>query len=141
MDFNQIMDEKMTETRIIFQGYTWDEYFYVISEKRGVLVTYCGSLDSEGSVKMDEILYVDGAGRLREIYERSQMQKIRSEVSENGGKLFFSYAETDENYFEIAAYLNEIIKPRFNNNRGVTEKVSVLCKGACSLFPDKISKQ
>ena len=132
----------MKQYDLIFQGYTWDEYFYVISEKRGVLVTYCGSFDSEGAVKMDEILYIEGAKRLREIYERSKMQEIRNEVSASGGKLFFSYAETDESYSEIAAYLNDIIKPRINNNREVTEKVSVLCKGACALFPDKIiSKQ
>lgn len=132
----------MKQYELTFQGYTWDEYFYVISEKRGVLVTYRGSLDSEGTVKLDEILQIDGSERLREVYEQSQMQEIRSEVSVSGGKLFFSYAETDENYSEIAAYLNEMIKPRFNNNREVTGKVSALCKGACSLFPDKIiSKQ
>lgn len=128
----------MNQTELFFQGYTWDEYFYVISEKRGVLVTYRGSIDSEGVVKMDEILNIEGAEILREIYERNQMQEIRDKVFANGGKLFYSYAETGESYSKIAAYLNEIIKPRFNNNSGVTEKATVLCKGACALFPDKI---
>lgn len=124
--------------KIEFYGYTWDEYFYVISEKRGVLVTYRGALDSEGALNIDEPLFIEGAKRLRDIYESAIMQEIRYEACLKGSKLFFSYAEIDENYSEIAAYLNEIIKPRYNNNMGLTEMKMALCKGACALFPDKI---
>lgn len=66
------------------------------------------------------------------------MQEIRKNTSVTGGKMFFSYAETIDNYSEFAAFLNEMIKPRHNNNKGVTEQEPVLCKEACELFPDKI---
>lgn len=123
------------ELKIEFQGYTWDEYFYVISEKRGVLITYSGSLDCEGALKMGEIIFIEGAERLGQIYEGNLMQEIRKAVYETGNKLFFSYAETDENYSVIATNLIDIIQPRFNKKKGLIEKKMALCKGACALFP------
>lgn len=32
----------MKEYKLKFQGYTWDDYFYVISNKAGILVAYRG---------------------------------------------------------------------------------------------------
>ena len=52
-----------------FQGYTWDEYFYVIANKPGIVVVYKGGLDSEGAIRLDNIIYVDGADEIGQVYE------------------------------------------------------------------------
>ena len=62
---------------LVFQGYTWDDYFYYIANKPGILVAYRGSLDSEGAIKIDEILYVGEYDNNSTIYESDFLDEIR----------------------------------------------------------------
>lgn len=39
----------MRVVQLEFLGYTWEDYFYVISNKSGILVAYKGGLDREGA--------------------------------------------------------------------------------------------
>lgn len=101
------------------------------------MVTYSGCLDNEGSVKLNEILYVSGAPRLLDIYNGREIQEVRLslKVSE---RLFFSYAETDDSYLIIADELRSYLEPRHNKMIGQNIKRSICCKGACFLFPKSI---
>lgn len=127
----------MKHYNLTFQGYTWDEYFYVISDRQGILITYIGSLDKEGALQMNEVIYIEGAEKLKDIYEGKEFQEIRERIK-NEGKLFFSYAEVYEDIQEIVEELCLELKPRFNTLKSKDTKISVSCKGCCSLFPSKM---
>jgi len=127
---------EISNNKLVFYGYSWDDYFYVISAKQGVLVTYRGTLDSEGLARMDEILYIDGAEKLSLIYESKELKEVRSSLK-NGEKLYFSYAETD-NYQEAAKKLITVLQPSFNRKVENTCEGSLVCEGSCALFPEKI---
>ena len=121
-----------------FDGYTWEEYFYVIANKAGILVAYKGGLDCEGAVKLDEIIYVDEADELSSLYESDDFKAIRNQI-EPRYRIFFSYAEMPlEGRIEVThALKNAILKNGNNNNK---TKVSISCEGACALFPNELLK-
>ena len=122
----------MKRYELEFLGYTWDEYFYVIANKTGILVAYKGELDSEGSVKLNEIVYVDEADELIMIYESKQLDDIRKNIDKRD-RLFFSYAEMKkEGRIEAVRTLKRFINSDSSN---VLLNVSLSCKGACALFP------
>ena len=119
-----------------FQGYTWDEYFHVIANKPGIVVVYKGGLDSEGAIRLDNIIYVDGADEIGQVYESNIVKDIRKEIS-NTDRLFFSYAEMKaENRNEVVSTLKSLLKLESGNNN--TSKLKITCKGACALFPIEI---
>ena len=70
----------MKQLELEFQGYTWDEYFYVIANKAGILVAYKGGLDSDGIPQMKEIFYVEEADEINTIYESTKLNEIRKRV-------------------------------------------------------------
>lgn len=49
----------------------------MIAGRRGILIANRGGLDSEGSVRLDEIIYVDGAESLGALLESERLNKIR----------------------------------------------------------------
>lgn len=53
------------------------ECFYVIGNKSGILVVYRGGLDSEGAVKLNEIVLVEEAEKISTIYESEKLKEIR----------------------------------------------------------------
>lgn len=120
---------------IAFFGYTWEDFFHVISDKEGVLVVYNGCLDSEGTPMMKEILYIDYGKRLGDIHMSENFQILKSEMGMNE-LLFFSFAPTNEIDGRV---IKEILvchlKPRYNNKVAVPGHVELHCKGACALFP------
>lgn len=127
----------MKKIELEFQGYTWDDYFYVIANKPGILVAYRGGLDNEGTVKLDEIIYVDEADELGVLYESKQFAEVRKSIS-NKDRLFFSYAEMkNEGRADVTSLLKQAIlsKPSVS---GVITKLDFNFKGACALFPQAI---
>ena len=125
------MEELENKSIILeFQGYTWDEYFYVIANKSGILIAYKGGLDKEGTIRLDEIVFVG------ESDESHDFDMIRCKISD-GEKLFFSLAEMqDTNRKEIVKILKEILIPNDVSKEHMKYKVN--CKGACALFPKDV---
>ena len=122
---------------IKFEGYTWDEYFYVIANKSGILVAYRGGLDNEGAVKLDEIIYVGEADELSALYESKQFTEARKTISKKD-RLFFSYAEIGK---KDRADITRVIRDSLMScsvNENKIPNVKLFCKGACALFPKKI---
>jgi len=118
-----------------FQGYTWDEYFYVIANKPGIVVVYKGKLDSEGAIRLNNIIYIDGADEIGQVYDSKILKDIRKIIS-NTDRLFFSYAEMKaENRKEVVSTLRGLLKLESENN---TSKLKIKCKGTCALFPKEI---
>ena len=127
----------METIELEFQGYTWDEYFYVISNKSGILVTYRGELDSEGAVKLDEIVHVDEADEFGTLYESKQFAEIRKNVG-NKGRLFFSYAEMKNGgRAEVTNLLKHALIPNHYFEKEYPQ-INYTIKGACALFPQTI---
>ncbi len=112
-----------------FLGYTWDQYFYVIAHKSGILLTYRGDLDDEGAIRLKEILSIDGAGNIGVFYESAKMKDIRNALKP-GEMLFFSLAEIEgvERDFCLN-YLRHKLNKEVISNEG-----SVVCQGACALL-------
>lgn len=123
----------MREIILKFEGYTWDEYFYVIANKSGILVAYRGGLDNEGAVKLDEIIYVDEADELGTLYKSNRFAEARKIVRKND-RLFFSYAEMKKDgRAEVTEALRQAIE--YNSLLKHTAQVKYTFKGACALFP------
>ncbi len=120
-----------------FKGYTWDEYFYIISNRSGVLIAYKGMLDSEGSVKMSEIIYVGGADNIGVLYESKKFADIRK-LTNNSDMLFFSYAEMGKEGREEV--VSTLIRYLHHPQRICESTVRLTCIGACALFPQEILK-
>jgi len=131
------MEELENKSIILeFQGYTWDEYFYVIANKSGILIAYKGGLDKEGTIRLDEIVFVGESDQIVKLYESHDFDMIRCKISD-GEKLFFSLAEMqDTNRKEIVKILKEILIPNDVTKEHMKYKVN--CKGACALFPKDI---
>ena len=127
----------MKEYTLKFEGYTWDEYFYVIANKPGVLVAYRGGLDSEGTALMKEIIYVDEADEINTIYESKEFCEIRKIIGITD-RVFFSYAETkSKGRSEVARLLRSSLMQ--NSTYGNKfPNVRLTCKGACALFPKEL---
>lgn len=124
----------MKHYKLDFQGYTWDEYFYVIADKQGILVTYRGCLDNEGSIKIEEIVCVGESDCLRLLYESKDFQVIRNKIS-GGDRLFFSYAEKNSTDRKEVV---DVLKHHLQPNSNIESMVKISCKGACALFPNEI---
>lgn len=141
MEFASVNSGKITEKvmklDLCFNGYTWEDYFYVISEKSGILVTYVGTLDSEGIVVLNRIVAVNEADRFCDIIESEAYQAMKLTIGLNE-RLFFSYAEViSEHRNTIYKWLcNELINNGINNDSYQLNQT--ICKGACALFPKKI---
>ena len=127
---------------LFFQGYTWDEYFYVIGNRSGILIVYRGGLDSEGAVKLDEIVLVEEAEHISTIYESEKLKEIRVETQLKGvnDRLFFSYAEVDDSIKEeVTKQLRYTLCPidrKCDINNNINNRIK--CKGACALFPKEL---
>lgn len=122
-----------------FQGYTWDEYFYVIGNKPGILVAYRGSLDSEGSIKLDDIVYVGGADELNLCYESRDFQEIRNQL--DNFRLFFSYAEMKlEGRDDVVKVLKHYLFATIPEERDLPQ-IKIRCKGTCSKFPKELLQE
>ncbi len=122
--------------QLYFHGYTWDEYFSVIGNKSGIMVAYRGSLDRDGFVKMKDILYVDGANKISDLYESDDFSKIRKKVDLKE-RLFFSYAEIDADIRkEVVSQINKRLG-LIDNNDSFSD-IHITCKGACALFPNEL---
>lgn len=118
-----------------FFGYTWDDFFHVISDKEGVLVTYRGCLDHEGVPLMKEILFIDYGKRLGDVFKSDCFKTIKFELGRSE-MLFYTYAPTKEiDGIKIKEALISALKPRLNNDSTRPEIVELHCKGACALFP------
>lgn len=119
-----------------FHGYTWEEYFYVIANKPGIVVVYKGGLDSEGIIRLDNIIYVDGADEIGQVYESKKLKDIRKKMS-NTDRLFYSYAEMKaENRKEVVSTLRGLLKLESENIN--TSKLKITYRGACALFPKEM---
>ncbi len=68
----------MKQYKLEFQGYTWDKFFHVIADKRGILAIYSGGLDNEGQVKMDSLLSVSYEERFGNLYESNKVNELRN---------------------------------------------------------------
>lgn len=126
----------MKTYRLVFQGYTWDQYFHVIADKMGLLVIYSGSLDNEGKVSMNEILDIIWEKRFGNIYD--DLDAFRAHLGQSN-MLFFSYSEIDrETGKEVIKYLNYL-----KNNSSISEvnRFNLRCEGACALFPDIVKAE
>ena len=133
-EWKKRLDMKIIELE--FLGYTWEEYFYVIAEKSGILVTYMGSLDSEGAIKLEEILCVSEADRFSDILDTLSC-KFNKERLDNK-RLFFSFAEIEKTSRTVLAEaLNDIIFSKTFGNKSFSD-VKIVCKGACALFPKEL---
>lgn len=127
----------MREIKLLFQGYTWDEYFHMISNKSGILVVYSGGLDSEGAIKMHDVIYVDDADELIIIYESEKFEEVRKSVG-NYDRLFYSYVEMNqEGRADIKDLLRNHLLPRTTVKDRFSD-IKLKCQGACALFPKKI---
>ena len=134
------MNKEVERLFIEFQGYTWDEYFYVIANKAGILVAYKGGLDSEGIPQMKEILYVDEADEINTIYESIKLNEIRKRVGKTD-RLFFSYAEIGK---KNRAVITRAIRDSLTSDSIKENKISnvrLSCKGACALFPKELLQE
>lgn len=119
----------MNFIELVFQGYTWDRYFYVIAQKSGILITYKGCLDSEDAVRLNEIVSVDGGDCIGDIYYGSKLRSIREKLNP-GDMLFFSLAEI---YGEEREKALNILQIKITNN-DITQGANVVCKDACALL-------
>ena len=119
----------MKEILLDFQGYTWDNYFYVIAEKSGILLTFKGGLDSEGAIELDEIVSVDEAIKFSEIYESDKLREIRNKLKVNE-MLFFSYAEAKKE--QRITVKDALIKRLSGDQRN--EIIVIKTNGACALL-------
>lgn len=129
----------MKKYELKFEGYTWDEYFYVIGNKSGILVAYRGGLDSEGAIKLEDIVYIDEADKLSLSYESSYIKDIRKRL--DNCRLFFSYAEMkNDGREDVVKELKRYLLP-INNEKSVLPQMKLLCKGACSLFPKELLQE
>lgn len=127
----------MIKVELFFYGYSWDYYFYTIANKSGILVAYRGSLDKEGFIKMNDILFIEGADTLNDLYESEKFVEIRNALSP-GERLFFSYAEIPKaSRDETVATLKKIVGLGMPSS-SESELVHLSCKGACALFPKDI---
>lgn len=130
----------MNQIDLKFQGYTWEDYFYVIGNKAGILVAYRGGLDSEGLVQMKEILFVDEADEINTIIESNQFYEIRKHIS-NKDRLFFSYAEMcQKGRAEVTRLIKNHLIFGFSKENELAN-LKVACKGACALFPKELLQE
>lgn len=127
---------EMRKIELKFHGYTWEEYFYTIANRSGILVTYKGGLDCDGFVKMDEILLVEGADIIGDIYENKHLTQIRKNLY-SGERLFFSFAEIEKGRDEVVEILNNLLIHK-NSQLEFKKTIALSCNGACSLFPEEI---
>lgn len=128
----------MKKCELVFQGYTWDDYFHIIADKSGVMVVYKGGLDCEGAIKLDEIVFIGGSEKLNDLYESQDLCEIRRNVN-LGDRLFFSYASTNrEDRNDIVSTLNEKILSSKRRKSAIRADVCLICKGACALFPNEL---
>lgn len=126
----------MKDYDLYFHGYSWEEYFHVISNKSGILVVYKGYLDKEGFVNMKDIIYIDEADKIGDLYCSEKFDLIRKKLAPID-RLFFSYAEMPKNgRKDIAAFLNMFFK--LGNIHKDRLQTRLLCKGACALFPQEL---
>ena len=126
----------MKEYLLEFQGYTWDDYFYVIGNKPGILVIYRGGLDSEGAIKLEDIVYVDGADELIIVYESREFKEIRKQL--DNCRFFFSYTEMKKDgRDDVVKILKRYLLPKNSEKCGLPQ-INVTCKGTCSLFPKEL---
>ena len=127
----------MCQVQLEFQGYTWDDYFYVIANKSGILVAYRGGLDNEGAVKLDEIIYIDEADELGILYDSKQFAEVRKNIS-NKDRLFFSYAEMkNEGRAAVTSLLKHALLSKSSVSGEITE-LDFTYEGACALFPQAV---
>lgn len=134
------MNQDVKRYALKFQGYTWAEYFYVIAGKPGILVTYRGGLDNEGTAQMKEILSVDEADEINTIYESKKINEIRKRVG-NTDRLFFSYAEIER---KDRAIITRDLKDFIilgSSKDNIISNVRLSCKGACALFPKELLQE
>ena len=127
----------MKKFRLLFQGYTWDDYFYVIANKSGILIAYKGGLDSEGVIRMDEILFVDEADTIGSLYESEAILKIRKSLQYND-RLFFSYAEMSKDDRKDVTKLLKMKLEHIHHSGTSNQILNVSCSGACALFPKEL---
>ena len=125
----------MKEYKLQFLGYTWDDYFYVISNKSGILVVYRGNLDNEVAVRLDEIVYVDEADELGYIYASNEFKKVKERISVYD-KLFYSYAEIDPTDREK---IKDTLSHYLSDKGSYKSSIKIECRGACALFPKEIA--
>ena len=120
---------------LLFQGYTWDQYFQMIADKQGILAVYSGRLDGEGNVKMVSLLSISWEKRFGNIYESEYIKQLRSELSPDL-MLFYSYAEIAE---AEGVFIAQQLKNKLSNHSEVKKcELEIHCTGACALFPKDI---
>ena len=129
----------MKQYELKFHGYTWDEYFYVIANKSGILVAYRGGLDCDGAIKIDDIVYVDGADELSLVYESRVFKEIRKHL--DNCRLFFSYAEMKKDgRDDVVKVLKQSLLP-FCPEESNLPQIKIICKGYCPLFPKELLQE
>lgn len=127
------------QVELLFQGYTWEDYFYIISNKSGILVTYRGKLDNEGAVKLNEILHVAESDVIKSIYESDELKTLKKQVAAND-RLFFSYSELEGEERTIATQLLRSFLLTDASDLHSVSDIRLSCFGACALFPKEILK-
>lgn len=126
----------MKQYKLEFQGYTWDKFFHVIADKKGILAIYGGKLDNEGQVKMKSLLSVSYEERFSDLFDSKRVNEFRNKISPTQ-MLFYSYADVDKEVGkDISDYINSLL-----NKEKTNDEFEVLCSGACALFPEKIIKK
>ncbi len=132
----------MKNCELVFQGYTWDDYFHIIADKSGIMIVYKGGLDCEGAIKLDEIVFIGGSEKLNDLYESQDFYEVRRNIN-FGERFFYSYASTNrEDRDDIVFALNEKILNSHRHKSTTGVDICLICRGACALFPEEfLSKE
>lgn len=130
----------MKKIKLKFWGYTWEDYFYIIANKSGILICYKGYLDSEGDVKMKEIILVEEADKFSDIIESENFMNVTRETNKTD-RLFFSFAEINgDERRQAKKILKNMLITKSDDTEYDNETV-VTCTGACALFSKQLLQE
>lgn len=93
-----------------------------------------GGLDSEGAVRLDEIVYIGEADVLGDIYASNEFTHVNEDVNVND-KLFYSYVEM---YQPDRKMVKETLSHYLSAKGSNKSSIKIECRGACALFPKEI---
>ena len=127
----------MQAVRLHFYGYTWEDYWWQISNKQGIVIVYRGKLDPEEGVVMEEILHISSTS-VKDIHDNSIMTEIKKSM-EPKDMLFFSYSEVDSEIAnDVKNLLVDKVRPHFNKVCTTSRNLTIESSGKCALLPDVI---
>lgn len=127
----------MKTVKLEFWGYTWESFKGQIPDSSYIYLIYRGYLDSEGFVKMSQLLYIDYA-IMTELYESTMMSQIKKNLSSTD-MLFFSYAKVDEDIaLDVRNLLINRIPTPYNQAIPSPNNLVIETSGNCEFVPHNI---